>query len=413
MTGKTVVSFFYAVFVILISYRQNHIAKSRSLHIIFLMSHKTKKSDLIDYLDWRGDLTFDASPFNEIDALVFCQLSYANFSRLAPESFDSSIKLSELAKLFFASSDFKTRSDLGMLIDPKTNELLEKAGASVRFRDVSVTGFVSKYDDQKEEQFSALTFVLNEGSLLEKQQIFVAFRGTDDTIVGWKEDFNLAFLEEVPAQEDARAYLANAANSFKRAQIFAGGHSKGGNLAIFASAHLDEKSKKNLEAVYNFDGPGFSQSALDSDEFFSVKPKIRSVFPQFSIIGMLFHHYENCKIVLSDEKLVMQHNPFSWFLKGTSFEAKDELDSGSEIFFNSFNKWFENLQKNQREQFVETLFGLLGSTNAVTNSDLSRDALKNTGKIIKAFANLDKEIRDDAVKIAGEFVKTMVKEISN
>ncbi len=374
---------------------------------------KKLNSDICDYIDWRGDLNFELSPLNDVDALIFAQLSYINFTGLAPDGFNSSIKLSELAKIFFGSSDFEKRSNLGMLIDPKSNELLKKAGESARFGNVEVMGFVSRYDSQKEEQFSAVTFVLNEGSFLDKQQVFVAFRGTDDTLVGWKEDFNLAFLEQVPAQKDAYAYLENVVSEFKKAELFVGGHSKGGNLAIFASAYLNEKSKKNLVRVYNFDGPGFSQASLDSDEFFSIKSRIYSVYPQFSIIGMLFHHYDSCKIVLSSEKLVMQHNPFSWFVKGTEFETKAEFDSGSEIFFNSFNKWFEELLPNQREQFVETLFGLLESTNAITNTDLSRDKLKNTGKIIKAFASLDSGIRDGAMKIAGDFVKTIAKESIN
>lgn len=375
------------------------------------MFDKKHKSDICDYIDWRGDLSFEDSPFNDVDALIFAQLSYMNFSGLAPEELNSSILLSQLSKVFFGSSDFEKRSDLGMLIDPKSNELLKKAGESVRFGNVAVTGFVSRYDSQKEEQFSAVTYVLNEGSLLEKQQIFVAFRGTDDTLVGWKEDFNLAFMEEVPAQKDALAYLEKTVAWFKKAEVFVGGHSKGGNLSVFAAANLNDKAQKNISLVYNFDGPGFSQAMLDSNEFFAVKAKICSVYPQFSIIGMLFHHYDSYKIVQSDEKLVMQHNPFSWFIKGTKFEEKEELDSGSEIFFNSFNRWFEELNENQREQFVETLFGLLESTNAITNTDLSKEKIKNTGKIIKSFAKLDAEIRDEAMKLAGEFIKTVVDEV--
>lgn len=371
---------------------------------------KKTHSNICDYIDWRGDLTFAQSPLNEIDSLIFCQLSYMNFMNLAPNNFDSSIKLSELAKLFFASSDFKERSNLGILIDPKTNDLFKKASESIRFQDVEVTGFVSELDNKIEEQFSAVTFIFHSLSKLGKQQIFVAFRGTDDTIIGWKEDFNLAFLEKVPAQSDALAYLEKATATFKKAEFFVGGHSKGGNLSIFASAHLNKKSKKNLISIYNFDGPGFSQSSLDSDDFLSIKQKIRSVFPKFSIVGMLFHHFDPCKIVLSNKKFVMQHNPFSWFVKGISFECQDKLDSGSELFFNSFNKWFENLQSNQKEQFVETVFSLLDSTNASTNSDLSHEAFKNTGKIIKAFASLDTEIRDEAIKITGDFVKIVLKE---
>ena len=128
---------------------------------------------------------------------------------------------------------------------------------------------------------------------------------------------------------------------------------------------------------------------------------------------MLFHHYDSYKIALSDERLVMQHNPFSWFIKGTDFETKEELDSGSEIFFKSFNKWFEEILPNQREQFVETLFGLLESTNAITNSDFDKDKFKNAGKVIKAFAKLEPGIRDEAMKIAGDFVKTIAKESIN
>jgi len=377
------------------------------------MFDKKHKSDICDYIDWRGDLTFDLSPFNDVDALIFAQLSYLDFSNLAPESLNSSILLSQLSKVFFASSDFERRSNLGMLIDPKSHELLKKAGESRRFGNIAVTGFVSRYDSAKEEQFAAVTFVLNQGSLLSQQQIFVAFRGTDDTLVGWKEDFNLAFLEQVPAQKDALAYLENAAAEFKKAEIIAGGHSKGGNLALYSSANLSEKFQKNLSLVYNFDGPGFSQSTLDSNEFFSIKAKIRSFYPQFSVIGMLFHHYDSFKIVQSDEKLAMQHNPFSWFVKGTNFETKEEFDSGSEIFFKSFNKWFEEILPEQRKEFVETLFGLLESTNAITNSDLSKEKLKNTGRIIKAFAKLDSGIRDEAMKLVAEFIKTFVSEVVN
>ena len=377
------------------------------------MANKKNKSDICDYIDWRGDLSFETAPFNEVDALIFCQLSYMNFSNLAPEDYNSSINLSDLSKLFFASKDFETRSDLGLLIDSRTNELLKKAASSTRFKDVGVCGFKCEYDSKKEEQFSAVTFIIEEENLLNKGKVFVAFRGTDDTLVGWKEDFNLAFLDEVPAQKDSLSYLENVFSEFKNSAVSAGGHSKGGNLAIFASANLSEKAKKNLDEVYNFDGPGFSQAQLDSNEFFSVKAKIRSVYPQFSIIGMLFHHYENCKIVLSDERLVMQHNPFSWFVKCSQFETKDEFDSGSGLFFNSFNKWFEEIQPAQREQFVETLFGLLESTNAITNSDLNHDKLKNTGRIIKAFASLDKEIRDEAIRLSADFVKTIAKEAIN
>ncbi len=374
------------------------------------MADGKKKADICDYIDWRGDLTFACAPLNEVDALIFCQLSYLNFSGIVPHSLDTLCTLSELSARYFASGDFAARSDLGMLIDPKSNELLQKAAGSERFKHVAVTGFVSEYNQEKEEQFSAVTFVLPAASAASAKQVFVAFRGTDDTIVGWKEDFNLAFMERVPAQVDALSYLENAAVHFSDAALFAGGHSKGGNLALYASAHLNESARQRLLQVYNFDGPGFLQESLDSAAFCSIKPKICSVFPQFSVVGMLFQHYEPCSVVLSDELLLMQHNPFSWFVRGTHFETKSAFDAGSALFFRSFNAWFGSIKPEQREQFVETLFGLLDATDALTNTELSRDITKNTGKILKAFASLDKEIRDEAVKLAGDFIKTVIAE---
>lgn len=372
--------------------------------------------NILDYLEWRGDLDFEKAPFNVVDALIFCQLSYLNFKTLVPAGFDEFATLREVSEKFKNSSDFETRKNLGMLINPKTTELLFNCAASKRFCDVNLCGFIDDYDKGREEQFSAVTFCFDEGKrgfLGKNSKAFVAFRGTDDTLIGWKEDFNLAFMQSVPAQDDAAKYLKNAmsSKSLHKCGFYAGGHSKGGNLAIFAGAKQDEKSKEKLLNIFNFDGPGFSEQDLASTDFCSVKPKIVSVFPQMSLIGMLFHHYEGYKVAESNEKLVMQHDPFSWNVKGGDFVTKPELENGSEIFFKSFNKWFENLEKTQRENFVETVFGLIDSTKATTNTELSRNFLKNALTIGKAAVKLDSSIRDDALKIISQFLKITGTEI--
>lgn len=379
---------------------------------------KTVFQNLIDYVDWRGDLSFEASGFNCVDALVFCQLSYLHFDSIVPPGFDDFISLKDTAQKFKDSSDFDKRKDLGMMINPKTSELLFKCAESVRFGGVLLCGFIDNYSKSREEQFAAVTFCFDEGKcgLLGKiKKAFVAFRGTDDTLIGWKEDFNLAFMESVPAQNDAAIYLKTLINSksFHKYEFYAGGHSKGGNLAIYAGAKQDEKTKEKIINIFNFDGPGFSEKDLASADFCSVKQKIISVFPQMSLIGMLFHHYEGCKVVESSEKLVMQHDPFSWNVRGHNFVEKDALENGSEIFFKSFNKWFEKLEKSQRENFVETVFGLVESTEATTNTELSRNFLKNAGTILKAAVKLDSSIRDDALKIISQFLKITGSEIKD
>lgn len=381
----------------------------------FYMAEKGKGDfqNILDYLDWRGDLTFDQNAFNDVDALIFCQLSYLHFDSLVSSDFDNFSTLFEVSEKFKDSSGFETRKNLGVMINPLTTELLFKCASSRRFCGVKLCGFVDDYDKAREKQFSAVTFLFDEkkeakyGFSGRTKKAFVAFRGTDDTLVGWKEDFNLAFMESVPAQEDAASYLFNAMNSksLKKYRFYAGGHSKGGNLAIYSAANLDEKSKERILNIYNFDGPGFSEKDLESGKFLSIKPKIVSVFPQMSMIGMLFHHYDDFKVVFSSEKLVMQHDPFSWLVLGADFVLKDSLENGSEIFFRSFNIWFENLEKKQRENFVETVFSLLDSTKARTNTELSRKLVRNAGAILKAAIRLDSSIRDDAIRIIKQFLK--------
>ncbi len=374
---------------------------------------KTEFQNILSYVEWRGDLTFEQSAFNCVDALIFCQLSYIHFDSLVPSGFDDSSVLLDVSRKFRESSDFETRKNLGIMINPLTTELLLKCAASRRFGGVRLCGFIDDYDKIREEQFSAVAFLFDEqkeakcGFSPRIKKAFVAFRGTDDTLVGWKEDFNLSFMESVPAQDDASSYLFNAMNSksLRKNRFYAGGHSKGGNLAVYSSANLDEKSKGRLLEVYNFDGPGFSEKDLKSENFRSIKSKIVSFFPQMSMIGMLFHHYEGYKVVFSAEKLILQHDPFSWSVLGCEFVQRDSLESGSEIFFRSFNKWFENLDKKQRENFVETVFSLLESTKAKTSTELSKKVVRNAGAILKAAIRLDSSIRDDAVRIIKQFLK--------
>ena len=191
-----------------------------------------KTSDIIAYIDWRGDLSFEQSAFNAVDAAIFCQILYLNFDGLFPDTgFRRFLTLAELSERFFSADDFPVRRETGVLINKRTTDLLFAAGKSRRFADVKLCGCVSVLDLNREEQFSAVTCILK------KDAAFIAYRGTDDTIVGWKEDFNLAVQDVVPAQEDARAYLAEAAAHLHGA-LFVGGHSKGGNLAVFAASQI-------------------------------------------------------------------------------------------------------------------------------------------------------------------------------
>lgn len=350
--------------------------------------------NLTDYVEWRGDLSFKNSAFCDVDALVLCQLSYLNFDGLIAQDFSKKISLAELWKAFKSSSDYEKRCDLGALISQNTVRLLELCAASERFGNIRACAYVSKIDLQNEEQFSAVTFF--DGA--SNANPFVAFRGTDDTIVGWKEDFNLAIEETVPAQRDALEYLEAAAQKTRK-KIWIGGHSKGGNLAVYSAAFVNSKFKKRIARVYNFDGPGFRKEIIEDARLKEILPLLHSYYPKLSIVGMLFRHAGEYTVVDSGAQGVMQHEPFSWFVAPRGFAALDGFDKTSELFYKTFNEWLEGISKERRSLAVETLFNVITAGGAKTNSELGKDWLKQSAAIVKAASELDKETRDEIIKL--------------
>lgn len=356
-------------------------------------------ANIEDYIKWRGDLSFEQSPFCRVDALILCQISYLNFDRLLPEyDFSAEMKLSELAELFENSRDFKKRSETGLLINKKTAPFFLQAARSRRFENIRITGYVSKIDLTIEEQFAAASYKLPD------RTNFICFRGTDDSIVGWKEDFNLATEKEVPAQKDAVEYLEKAAKNLK-GKLRIGGHSKGGNLAMYASAVADKKMGERILCIYNNDGPGFYEARVKSPEFMRIAEKVESCYPQFSIVGMLFQHIGKQLFVESDEIGVMQHDPFSWHIMGNDFVFLENNDYGSKFFHNTFNEWISKLEPARREIFVDTVFKIIESTDAKTNTELELNFARNSVKVLKAINKLDPEMRKICKETVIEFFK--------
>ena len=253
-------------------------------------------------------------------------------------------------------------------------------------------------NEKKQEQFSALTYNLYD------KNYFIAYRGTDDTIIGWKEDFNLAIKDVVPAQKDAVVYLENVADKLK-GSFFIGGHSKGGNLAIYATAMVSSKIKKHVEKIYNFDGPGFSSKKINSPEFTEIIPKIKSYFPHFAIIGMVFYRAGSYSIVDSSESGMMQHDPMSWNVCGNKFIMLENFHSASEYLSKTLNSCIDQLEQNQIELLIETIFEIIQATNAKTNSDLEDNLFQNSKKIIAAVTRLDSNTRKAVEKIMKQILK--------
>lgn len=351
-------------------------------------------NNLINYIKWRGDLSFRERAFNEIDALILCQISYLEFDGILDSGLKSTYTISSLWKAFKSDRKFKKRCDLGVLINPDTFHVLEAAAESIRFADIRPALYVNKIDLASEEQFSAVTYFLTK----KNRDPIVVFRGTDDTIVGWKEDFNMSFSEAVPAQRDAVSYLENVA-SLSRGTVSAAGHSKGGNLALYAAAFENSKVKRRLKTVYNFDGPGFPEKFFDSTQFHQIKKHVQTYYPESSLVGMLFSHDDKFTVVKSENSGAWQHDAVSWVIDGKGFVTADKLDKNSISFNKTFNSWIKSVEPENLEIFTKTVFGAIETTGASTNSELGSNLFDNFKKILKALKGVDRKSRDEVIKM--------------
>ena len=357
--------------------------------------------NILDYVDWRGDITFDKSPFNDIDNLIFTQLSYINFDGIVPSfNENGSIKLSYAADRFFHVHGEKN-IDMGILIPDSIITLLKKVSCAPRFKDLALTKYINKINYENPQQFSAVTTLLGDGSF------HIAFRGTDDTIVGWKEDFNMGFMSAVPSQLDAVKYVNSVADEID-GKIIIGGHSKGGNLAVYSAVYCSDNIKNRIITVYNNDGPGFSKKILDSDEYAEVSDKIKTIIPESSVVGILLEHEEKFIIVKSTQKGLLQHDAFSWELIGTQFLAAEERTQYSEISDAALKTWLSQMDTEERTLFVDTLFDILQSTDAKTLMDLNANKLETAMSLMKTIKNLDDDKKAGMNKILGELFKDNV-----
>ena len=365
---------------------------------------KQKSFNLMDYLTMRGDLTFGQSDFNSVDALILSQIVYNNIEGLVSKEFNQKITLAELAERFISTDDFEERCNMGAMINPLTPELLRLAAKSRRFSNVKVCAFINKIDEKALEQFCALTYQI------EKDRYVIAFRGTDDTIVGWYEDFNLGYMPEIPAQKDTRQYIAGAMAALKGHFILTG-HSKGGNLSVFGGMSLPKKSLARLDAVYNFDGPGFFAPVYERPEYKQIKDRIFAFFPEFCVVGMMFEHVNHYKIVECSADGILQHDPFAWNVMGPEFEAAQGFDEASQIFYSSFNAWANTMTDEERKKFIDSFFSVIYASGAKTNYEIDQNKIVCGGKMLAKLAELSEEERKAFKKAIKVFIKVVKDEI--
>ena len=349
-------------------------------------------SNVSDYLKWRGDLDFSQAPFNDVDNLILAQIAYVDMAGIVPVPGSvESITLAEASDTFFDIHDEKEIKRCKSFIG-KAPFLMREAAATKRFGSLVLTNYVDYVDGGKEEQFSAFHI------RIDNRTTYIAFRGTDDTLVGWKEDFNMSFISPVPSQKDAVKYVDTTIERPEGKLIF-GGHSKGGNLAVYAAVFARPSIKKRIIAVYNNDGPGFDSEFVKKDDYIAILPKIKSIVPYGSVVGMLLNHGEDYDVVKSNQTGVMQHDSMSWQVIGPEFEKMEDLSPRSRKLNKALSAWIEGLSYEQRAEFVDTLFALVSASGAKNLSEISTAKFKSINTVLKSFRALDRTERTMILKI--------------
>lgn len=341
-------------------------------------------ANICDYLKWRGDLTFSQDPPNAVDALIFSELSYIRFEGQVVSNSSAKVSLTAAAENFFALEDHAERIHL-----KDDMELLQLAAASRRFGDALVCRYRDVLIPEQETQFAAMTFLLDDGSA------FVAFRGTDYSLTGWKEDFNMSFQQTVPAQRLAHQYVRDIAAEYQL-PLRIGGHSKGGNMSVFAAARSSPMIQSQIVEVYNNDGPGFTDYLMGDPGYIAMVPKIRTHIPQSSVIGMLLEHEEPYRVIKSKTIGLLQHDPYSWEVMGRDFITVEQITDDSRFVDAAIKTWFADMTVQERNQLVDVMFTLLGTGGVENALDIFRPKnIRNYVKTLSSDENMRKVLSNE------------------
>lgn len=352
-------------------------------------------ANIFDYLKWRSDVPFYIDPFGEVDNLVLAELAYTDFDGIVPYGGEE-IFLRDAHAGFFnkhsreeilTKTSFTARAPL----------LMDEMILGARFGNMRLSHYINEIDRSKDSQFSAITCRLDDGT------VYVSFRGTDGTIVGWKEDFNLSYISETESQRKAVAYLNRVAPVFG-CDIRVGGHSKGGNFAVYAAAFCEDRFKDRIKQVYSNDAPGFRKDVTDSPEYVSLLPKIVSIVPETSVIGLLLSSVDTHRVVRSDAYGIFQHDGFSWQVCKNRFE--DAMLSDMAIFIEkTLGTWLGEMDDETRKSLTSSVFSLFEATGMDRFSSMAEQKWKSTEAIISSLYELPKEKRHELITLLNQLFK--------
>lgn len=352
--------------------------------------------ELLDYLQWRNDVPLSVSPFNEVDNVIFSYLSYIDFRDLK-EDWKGFFDLKDLFRDFCEKHSLEEIETTGEFTE-RAPLLLKEMMEGERFSDTKVGYYAEDFDKDKVKQFAALVFLLPDG------RNYISFRGTDKTITGWKEDFLLSCQSETAGAKEAVEYFNKIAPVLE-GELILGGHSKGGNFAMYAAAFCEAEYKERIVQVYNNDGPGFREEVIQTPEFQEILPKISTIAPQSSIIGQLLSNPAKQHVIHSTAKGILQHDAMTWEAEKDSL-VSSELDELSEYTKTTLGSWLESMDDETRESLCTTAFSLIESTKSETFIEFSGNLMKNMETIWKEMGKLPEEKKKEIMNALSNLMES-------
>lgn len=351
-------------------------------------------ANIIDYIKENGDSSFKEKYINELDKIILTRFSYLPFKEIVLDKKENIEKISNKMK----------NLDLEKFLWKDDKELILELGKSKRFKKLKVTDYEEIVDLKAEKQFSAITI------WLPRMVKFISYRGTDASLVGWKEDFNMCFMQDIPSQIEGTKYLNKIGKKYF-GKLILGGHSKGGNIAVYSAVFCKERIKRKILEIINADGPGFDKSVITLENYKKMLERTNTYIPQSSIIGRLLEHEEKYEIIYSTQKGLMQHDIYSWQIEGNKLKRIESLTNDSQFLNKVVKNWLQTASQKQKENFVNVIYDVLVATEAKDISDLGVDTFKKIKKAIKSYRNIDKEERKEIEEMIKLFFESTIKGI--
>ena len=353
-------------------------------------------STIFDYLK---EVTYDSiydRPFKELDVLSLTELTYLPFGHIVPQGDTTGIqvRLSDAMDLIDRTTNF--------IVSNQHLQLVDELATSKRFKNIKLLNYVDEYDPDVQKQFAAMTYRLTLDVYL------VVFRGTDDTLIGWKEDFHMTYMDHVPAQKRAASYLQNVMKEFPKGRFLVAGHSKGGNLATYACSYLSDSLFERVDTIYSFDAPGLNQAIIETVGYQRTSPKIRRFVPQGSIVGMMLEVPEPTTIVKSRAfGGFAQHDAFTWMIEKDTFVTLDQTSPDSQQTDETLKQWVRETSADERKKFFDTFFGIFLDAGITSINDLTDlKQLAKAKEILQNAQDLDPTEREMLERLAKQLIDT-------